>query len=82
MSEQYRFVLPFSVKDRLGTKHEIQETIAVDGTIPIATGGRLTTTAEFAPLLREGAAAILQPALGRAGALGTEPFSGKSARAA
>ena len=37
--------------------------------IPIATGERLTTKAEFAPLLREGAAAILQPALGRAGGI-------------
>ncbi|WP_111734222.1 mandelate racemase/muconate lactonizing enzyme family protein [Roseovarius amoyensis] len=37
--------------------------------IPVATGERLTTKAEFAPVLREGAAAILQPALGRAGGL-------------
>ncbi|KZY48428.1 isomerase [Roseovarius sp. HI0049] len=37
--------------------------------IPIATGERLTTKAEFAPILREGAAAILQPALGRAGGI-------------
>jgi L-alanine-DL-glutamate epimerase-like enolase superfamily enzyme len=37
--------------------------------IPIATGERLTTKAEFAPVLREGAAAILQPALGRAGGI-------------
>jgi len=37
--------------------------------IPVATGERLTTKAEFAPLLREGAASILQPALGRAGGL-------------
>ncbi|MEH6392368.1 MAG: mandelate racemase/muconate lactonizing enzyme family protein [Sulfitobacter sp.] len=35
--------------------------------IPVATGERLTTKAEFAPVLRAGAAAILQPALGRAG---------------
>ncbi len=35
--------------------------------IPIATGERLTTKAEFAPVLREGAAAILQPATGRCG---------------
>jgi len=35
--------------------------------IPVATGERLTTKAEFAPLLRAGAAAILQPALGRSG---------------
>ena len=37
--------------------------------IPIATGERLTTKAEFAPVLRAGAAAILQPALGRAGGI-------------
>ncbi len=37
--------------------------------IPVATGERLTTKAEFAPVLREGAASILQPALGRAGGL-------------
>jgi L-alanine-DL-glutamate epimerase-like enolase superfamily enzyme len=37
--------------------------------IPVATGERLTTKAEFAPILRAGAAAILQPALGRAGGI-------------
>ncbi len=37
--------------------------------IPVAAGERLTTIAEFAPLLREGAAAIVQPALGRAGGI-------------
>lgn len=37
--------------------------------IPIATGERLTTRAEFAALLRSGGAAILQPALGRAGGI-------------
>lgn len=37
--------------------------------IPIATGERLTTRAEFAAVLREGAAGVLQPALGRAGGL-------------
>jgi len=37
--------------------------------IPIATGERLTTKAEFAPILREGAASILQPALGRCGGI-------------
>jgi galactonate dehydratase len=37
--------------------------------IPVATGERLTTKAEFAPILRDGAAAILQPALGRAGGI-------------
>lgn len=37
--------------------------------IPIATGERLTTKAEFATLLRVGGARILQPALGRAGGI-------------
>ena len=36
---------------------------------PVATGERLTTKAEFAPVLRTGAATILQPALGRAGGI-------------
>ncbi|TNJ47747.1 mandelate racemase/muconate lactonizing enzyme family protein [Phaeobacter sp. B1627] len=37
--------------------------------IPVATGERLTTKAEFAAVLRSGAAEILQPALGRAGGI-------------
>jgi L-alanine-DL-glutamate epimerase-like enolase superfamily enzyme len=37
--------------------------------IPIATGERLTTKAEFAQVLRTGAATILQPALGRSGGI-------------
>lgn len=37
--------------------------------VPVATGERLSTKAEFAPVLRQGAAAILQPALGRVGGL-------------
>mgnify|MGYP001072640520 CR=1 FL=1 len=37
--------------------------------IPVATGERLTTKAEFAEVLRSGAATILQPALGRAGGI-------------
>jgi len=37
--------------------------------IPVATGERLTTKAEFAPILRAGAASILQPALGRSGGI-------------
>ncbi|MEC3863274.1 mandelate racemase/muconate lactonizing enzyme family protein [Mesobacterium sp. TK19101] len=37
--------------------------------IPVATGERLTTKAEFATLLRTGGAKILQPALGRAGGI-------------
>ncbi len=37
--------------------------------IPVATGERLTTKAEFAQVLAAGAANILQPALGRAGGI-------------
>ncbi|MEO9651424.1 MAG: mandelate racemase/muconate lactonizing enzyme family protein [Roseobacter sp.] len=37
--------------------------------IPVATGERLSTKAEFAAVLRSGAATILQPALGRAGGI-------------
>ena len=37
--------------------------------IPIATGERLCTKAEFGAVLRAGAASILQPALGRAGGI-------------
>ncbi len=37
--------------------------------IPVATGERLCTKAEFAAILRAGAAEILQPALGRAGGI-------------
>jgi len=37
--------------------------------IPVATGERLTTKAEFAAVLQSGAATILQPALGRSGGL-------------
>ncbi|MDX2485619.1 MAG: mandelate racemase/muconate lactonizing enzyme family protein [Pseudodonghicola sp.] len=37
--------------------------------IPVATGERLTTKAEFAAVLQAGAAAILQPALGRSGGI-------------
>ncbi len=37
--------------------------------IPVATGERLTTKAEFAAILQTGAASILQPALGRAGGI-------------
>ena len=37
--------------------------------IPVATGERLTTKAEFAAVLQAGAATILQPALGRAGGI-------------
>ncbi len=37
--------------------------------IPLATGERMTTKAEFATLLRTGGAHILQPALGRSGGI-------------
>ena len=37
--------------------------------IPVATGERMTTKSEFATVLRNGAAEILQPALGRAGGI-------------
>jgi len=37
--------------------------------IPLATGERMTTKAEFATLLRTGGTEILQPALGRAGGI-------------
>ena len=37
--------------------------------IPVATGERMTTKAEFASLLKSGGASILQPALGRAGGI-------------
>ncbi|RMH48920.1 MAG: mandelate racemase/muconate lactonizing enzyme family protein [Alphaproteobacteria bacterium] len=37
--------------------------------IPVATGERLTTKAEFATVLRTGGARILQPALGRVGGI-------------
>jgi galactonate dehydratase len=48
---------------------EQMATVARSVRIPVATGERLTTKAEFAPILRSGAAAILQPALGRAGGI-------------
>ncbi|GLQ35603.1 isomerase [Amylibacter marinus] len=37
--------------------------------IPVATGERLTTKAEFGEVLRAGAASIVQPALGRSGGI-------------
>lgn len=43
--------------------------VAQATTIPVATGERLTTKTEFAEVLRQGAASIVQPALGRAGGL-------------
>jgi L-alanine-DL-glutamate epimerase-like enolase superfamily enzyme len=43
--------------------------VAGQTTIPVATGERLTTTAEFARVLEAGAASIVQPNLGRAGGI-------------
>lgn len=43
--------------------------VAQATSIPVATGERLTTKADFAPVLRSGAATILQPATGRVGGL-------------
>ncbi len=43
--------------------------VARSTSIPVATGERLTTKAEFAAVLRAGAANILQPALGRSGGI-------------
>lgn len=48
---------------------EAMATVARAVRIPVATGERLTTKAEFAPVLRAGAANILQPALGRSGGI-------------
>ena len=45
------------------------EAVAKAVRIPIATGERMTTKAEFATVLRTGGAKILQPALGRAGGI-------------
>lgn len=44
-------------------------TVARQSSVPIATGERLTTKAEFAQVLRTGGASILQPALGRVGGI-------------
>lgn len=43
--------------------------VARASTVPVATGERLCTKAEFAEVLRQGAASILQPALGRVGGI-------------
>ncbi|MGB5759637.1 MAG: mandelate racemase/muconate lactonizing enzyme family protein [Acidimicrobiales bacterium] len=43
--------------------------VAASTTIPVATGERLTTKYEFRRVLEQGAASILQPALGRVGGL-------------
>ena len=44
-------------------------TVAASCLVPLATGERLTTLAEFSSVLRAAPATILQPALGRAGGL-------------
>ncbi len=49
--------------------HAEMAKVAQQVRIPVATGERLTTKAEFAEVLRQGAATILQPALGRAGGI-------------
>ena len=51
--------------DNIAAMAEVARAVA----IPVATGERLTTLAEFAAVLQAGAATILQPALGRAGGL-------------
>ncbi len=43
--------------------------VARHSRVPIATGERMTTVAEFATVLRTGGASILQPALGRGGGI-------------
>lgn len=43
--------------------------VARASSVPVATGERLATKAEFAAVLKAGAANILQPALGRAGGI-------------
>lgn len=43
--------------------------VAAASPVPIATGERLTTKAEFATILRAGGPSILQPSLGRVGGL-------------
>jgi len=48
--------------------HEFAE-VARHVRIPLATGERMTTKAEFGALLRHGGAKILQPALGRVGGI-------------
>ncbi|MDD9921279.1 MAG: mandelate racemase/muconate lactonizing enzyme family protein [Boseongicola sp.] len=48
---------------------EAMATVARSTKIPVATGERLTTKAEFGAVLAAGAANILQPALGRSGGI-------------
>jgi galactonate dehydratase len=51
--------------DNVGAMAQVQTATSMT----VATGERLTTKAEFAPILRAGAAGILQPALGRSGGI-------------
>ncbi|MEK6205513.1 MAG: mandelate racemase/muconate lactonizing enzyme family protein, partial [Amylibacter sp.] len=51
--------------DNVAAKAKVADAVR----IPVATGERLTTKAEFADVLRAGAATILQPALGRSGGI-------------
>ena len=51
--------------DNVGEMAKVAEAVR----IPVATGERLTTKNEFAAILRQGAATIVQPALGRAGGI-------------
>lgn len=48
---------------------EVQAQVARQTSIPIASGERLTTKYEFARLIESGAAAIIQPDLGRSGGI-------------
>ncbi|NDV01810.1 mandelate racemase/muconate lactonizing enzyme family protein [Pseudoroseicyclus tamaricis] len=43
--------------------------VSAGSPVPVAVGERLATRAEFAPVLRDGGAAIVQPALGRCGGI-------------
>ena len=51
--------------DNVGEMAKVAEAVR----IPVATGERLTTKNEFSSILRQGAATIVQPALGRAGGI-------------
>ncbi len=61
---------PLWLEEPVPPEHpEQMATVARATTIPVATGERLTTKHEFARVLATGAAAILQPNLGRVGGL-------------
>ena len=62
--------MPLWYEEPMPPDHLLEfETVARAVHIPIATGERMTTKAEFATVLRTGGASILQPALGRAGGI-------------